>query len=62
MTITDLKETIRNAHTLSDTQLNFELDAILSVMDFNTSALSIEEWNYLRATRLLIEEILKNRV
>ena len=62
MTIDNLKQTIRQAHTLSDTQLHFELDAILSVMDFNTSALSMEEWNYLKATRLLIEEILKNRV
>lgn len=61
MTISDLNKTIRQAHTLSDTQLSFELDAIESIMDFNTSALSMEEWNYLRATRLLIEEILQNR-
>ena len=62
MTLDNLKDTISKAHTLSDVQLQFELDAIESIMDFNTTRLSMLEWNYLRATKLLINEILENRV
>ena len=62
MTLDNLKDTISKAHTLSDVQLQFELDAIESIMDFNTTRLSMLEWNYLRATKLLISEILENRV
>tara|TARA_Y100001938_G_scaffold144049_1_gene217961 strand:+ start:456 stop:641 length:186 start_codon:yes stop_codon:yes gene_type:complete len=61
MKIKEIKEILENAHLKEDHILGMELDAIEVVLDFNTSALTMLEYNYLRATRLLIIDILDNR-
>lgn len=61
MKLKDCKEILENAHQKEDHILGMELEAIEVALDFNTSALSMLEYNYLRATRLLILEILDNR-
>lgn len=62
MKIEDVKNVLETAHEKSDSQLGMELDAIEVVLDFNTSALTMVEYNYLRATRFLILQILDDRV
>ena len=62
MKIEDVKNILETAHEKSDSQLGMELDAIEVVLDFNTAGLSMVEYNYLRATRFLILQILDDRV
>ena len=62
MKMEDVKNILETAHEKSDSQLGLELDAIEVVLDFNTSALTMVEYNYLRATRFLILQILDDRV
>lgn len=62
MKIEDVKNVLETAHEKSDSQLSMELDAIEVVLDFNTAGLSMVEYNYLRATRFLILQILDDRV
>ena len=62
MKMEDVKKILETAHEKSDSQLGMELDALEVVLDFNTSALTMVEYNYLRATRFLILQILDDRV
>ena len=61
MTHSELYELIRTAHTLSDDDLEMAFERVGVIVDFNTSALSMEEYNLLKAVYFLLESLCKNR-
>jgi len=61
MTHSELYELIRTAHTLSDDDLEMAFERVGVFVDFNTSALSMEEYNLLKAVYFLLESLCKNR-
>ena len=61
MTHSELYGLIRTAHTLSDDDLEMAFERVGVIVDFNTSALSMEEYNLLKAVYFLLESLCKNR-
>lgn len=61
MTHSELYELIRTAHTLSNDDLEMAFERVGVIVDFNTSALSMEEYNLLKAVYFLLESLCKNR-
>ena len=61
MSHSELYELIRTAHTLSNDDLEMAFERVGVIVDFNTSALSMEEYNLLKAVYFLLESLCKNR-